>query len=206
MSKQPLRYNISSWQQLPGCLSNNSRELKISVSTILDEHLSGEVIKVIHPKYGVLFACLVNASGNLLTCTHTNVLPELTTQQILVELRKFGFIVTFDPQEHLDGDQLDYLMTLNELGFDKIRIMNVYSYNTDGSVEFVPNVVAFTIREETSDWLNNGYSITLDKYLDALNNGWAINISGISSSKKFRWDWLTFVANISDILKDNSRT
>ena len=205
MSKQPLRYNISSWQQLPGCLSNNSRELKISVSTIIDEHLSGQVIKVVHTKYGVLFACLVNASGNLLTSTYTNVLPELTTQQILTELQKFGFIVTFNPEEHLDGDQLDYLMTLNKLGFDKIRTMNVYSYKKDGAVEFVPNVIAFTIREETSDWLNNGYSITMDKYLDALNNGWAINISGISSNKKFRWDWLTFVANISDILKDNSR-
>ena len=205
MSRQPLRYNISSWQQLPGCLSNNSRELKISVSAMIDEHLSGEVIKVVHTKYGVLFACLVNASGDLLTCTYTNVLPDLTTQQILVELRKYGFIVTFNPQEHLDGDQMDYLMTLNELGFDKIRIMNVYSYKKDGSVEFVPKVVAFTIREETSDLLNNGYSITMVKYLDALNNGRAINISGISSKKKFRWDWLTFVANISDILKDNSR-
>lgn len=203
-NRMPLRYNISSWDQLPQCMSNNSRDLHIHVAKIInDERLQGTVIRVEHKHFGVLFACIVDGSGPLLTDKYFSGVVSMSTQAILLELEKFGFYVTYDPQTHLDGEQLQYLMTINQLGFDKIRILNVHMYQNDGRVKDEPLVVAFKIKNN-SNWLNNGYSPSESEYLSAIKQGTAINISAISKEKKFRWDWLTFVANIEDILKDNA--
>ena len=200
----PLRYNISSWDQLPRCMSNNSRDLHIRVSKVMnDRRLSGTVIRVEHYDFGVLFACTVDASGPLLSENGLAGVPEMSTSAILSELAKFGFLVTYEPKTHLDGEQLQYLMTLNQLGFEKIRILNVHMYQKDGRVKDEPVVVAFKI-EKNGDWLNNGYSPYESEFLAALKHGTAVNISAISKEKKFRWDWLTYVANINDILNDNA--
>lgn len=204
MRYHPLRYNISSWDQLPGCMSNNSRDLHIRVSKILnDSRLSGTVIRVEHDDFGTLFACMVSASGPLLSDNDVSIVPEMSTSAILSELAKFGFLVTYSPQTHLDGEQLQYLMTLNQLGFEKIRLLNVHMYQKDGRVKDEPIVVAFKI-EKNGDWLNNGYSPYEAEFLAALKHGTAVNISAISKEKKFKWDWLTYVANIDDIVKDNA--
>ena len=204
MNQKPLRYNISSWNQLTQCMSNNSRDLSISVSEIVqDDRFSGTIIRVEHRLFGVLFACTVDSSGPLLTPGDDGDLIEFTTEQILKELAKFGFIVTYCPMEHLDGDQVQYLLTLNQLGFQKIRTMYVYKYDRQGIRSDDLVIVAFNI-EPNPKWLDNGYSPHESEYLEALNNGSAINISAISKDKKFRWDWLTFVANIRDIIKDNA--
>ena len=200
----PLRYNISSWNQLPGCLSNNSTQLHLRVSTLLhDRRLNGTIIKVEHEDFGTLFACLVDGGGPLLSERHMNGIRELSTPAILAELEKYGFLVTYQPQKHLDGDQLQYLLTLNQLGFQKIRLLNVHRYS-NGVQEFTPTVVAFNIKPNSS-WLNNWYSASEKEFLEAINNGSAINISAMSKDKKFKWDWLTYVADIEDILKDNAQ-
>lgn len=204
MQRMPLRYNISSWTQLPQCQSNNSLSLSLHVSQILHDHrLNGTVIRVEHTDFGTLFACLVDGGGPLLSLDATNHIREFSTSEILAELRKYGFYITYNPEANLDGDQLDYLMTLDKLGFDKLRILNVYRYQQDGKVQSTPTIVAFNIKENP-DWINNAYSASESEFLCALNNGSAVNISAISQEKKFRWDWLTFVANIKDILKDNA--
>lgn len=203
MSNQLLRYNISSWNQLSKCMSNNSRDLHIHVNTIIhDCRLSGTIIKVDHIAFGTLFACLVEGSGPLLSAGDNGVIPEFGTDDILRELRKFGFYVTYNPAAHLDGEQIQYLMILDQLGFDKIRLLNVYSWE-NGSQQFTPKVVAFDIAHH-GDWLNNGYSASEAEFTKALNDGSAINISGMSEKNNFRWDWLTYVANIKDILKENA--
>lgn len=200
----PLRYNISSWDQLPGCMSNNSRDLHIHVSKIFhDTRLEGTVIKVNHDDFGTLFACLVDASGPLLSEHAMSGVSELSTSSILSELSKFGFYVTYQPQVHLHGHQVQYLMTLRQLGFEKIRILNVHMYQKDGKIKDEAVVVAFKI-EKNGDWLNNGYSPYEAEFLAALKHGTAVNISAISKDKGFKWDWLTYVANIDDIIKDNA--
>lgn len=204
MQNMPLRYNISSWMQLPSCQSNSSLDLKLEVSNIIhDARLSGTLIKVVHKTFGVLFAYLVDGGGNMLSTGANDTIPELTTNQILTELRKYGFYITYNPEAHLNGEQLDYLMTLDKLGFQKIRLIAVREYQQDGRVDVRPTVVAFNI-EQNSDWINNGYSPSLSEFLAAVGNGSAVNVSGISAERKFRWDWLTYVANIKDIIKDNA--
>lgn len=200
----PLKYNISSWSQLPQCMSNNSRSLHLHVSEMIqDKRVQGTLIQVKHDDFGVLFAYLVGGYGPLLSIDGTTYLPELTTIEILSELKRFGFDITYNPQDRLDGDQLNYLIKLNELGYDKLRNLNVYSYDDSGNKQYNSVTVAFNV-SANSMWIYNGYNAPETEYIEALKNGSAINVSGMSEFNNFRWDWLTYVANIHDILVDNS--
>lgn len=199
----PLQYNISSWDQLTKCQSNNSIDLHIGITDYTDEaKLTGTLIQVKHNLFGTLFACLVNASGNLLSQDSENHIHEFTTAQILSELAKFGFNVTYNPREHLDGEQLQYLMTLNQLGFDKIRTLVVNRYNRTGLIEPTPIVVAFKV-DKCSRWIDNSFIESESNFMLALSQGHAINVSAISAEQSFKWDWLDYVASIDDILQDN---
>lgn len=201
MQKMPLRYNISDWHQLVDVKSNNSRDLSISVSDFVQfDKLSGIRIQVNHKQFGVLFAYVINARGNMIS-VNENIKCELTTEQLLNQLAVFGFNVTYEPKKHLSGNQLDFLMTIQGLGFDKLRILNVW-YTENSVITSKWYVVAFNIKENP-EWINNGYSPSEKEYTAALSNGSAMNISALSKDKHWDWSWLDYVANISDILEDN---
>ena len=203
MSSMPLRYNISNWHQLEDVRSNNSRDLRIHVSDFIQSNvLTGTRIQITHRNYGVVFACVLNAHGNLVSDYDDELAIELTTRQILTELEKYGFLVTYEPRKHLPGDQLEYLITLKELGYDKIRIMNVWKI-INGVKVFKWYVVVFNVKNNI-DWINNGFSSSESEFSKAIQSGSAINISSISKTKKWSWNWLDYVANIDDILKDNA--
>lgn len=199
--KTPLRYSITSWDQATKCRSNTSRDLHITISHFLNsDKIEGSLLQVSHTDIGTLFAVPINCSGRLLGDDYT----EMSTDAILSMLSSFGFEIEYKPQAHLDGEQLKYLVTLNELGFDKIRTLPVHIFDRNGKVIYKPYIVAFKI-ESNHEWLQQNYSPFEGEFLGALKHGTAINISAISEEKKFRWDWLTYVANIEDILKDNCR-
>lgn len=129
--------------------------------------------------------------------------PELTPTQILTELSKFGFLIEYSPQAHLPASQLSYLITLQGLHYDKLRILRVWDMvnNTEQSQVYV---VAFK-SDPNGNWLNNDYSPRRSEYLSALENGSAINISAISQEQNYNWSWLYgFVANIEDVLAENA--
>ncbi len=202
MKKMPLRYNISDWHQLVEVKSNNSRDLFITVSDFLhDDRISGTRIQVNHKYYGVLFACVVNAQGSMISEFEENLVYELTPKQILLQLAVFGFNVTYEPKKHLSGNQLDFLMTIQGLGFDKLRVLNVW-HTENGVKAFKWYVAAFNIKENP-EWINNGYSPSEKEYTTALSNGSAMNISALIKEKHWDWSWLDYVANINDILEDN---
>lgn len=200
----PLRYRISNWKQLSKCESNNSRDLHIVVTSFLnDKRISGTRIKVEHDLFGTMFSTIVDVHGTLVTTMDDGMIYELTTGQILEELRKWGFYVEYNPIENLSGSQLQYLMTLNNLHYDKIRILSVWDAPS-GTKEFKNCVVGFN-SEQNGDWLNSWYSPSKTEFLDALNNGTAINISAISDTQNYRWDWLYgWVGDINDILAENT--
>lgn len=203
MKKIPLRYNISDWHQLKDVKSNNSRSLSISVSDFIqNEYLTGLRIQVIHDSFGVLFACMLNAQGTILNEFSENLVVEFTHKQILLELEKYGFLVTYNPRESLSGSQIEYLMSLKKLGYDKIRILNVW-YIENGVKLFRWYVVAFNV-DKNIDWLNNGYAPNEWEFTESLNNGSAVNISAISKTNCWSWSWLDYIANIDDILEDNA--
>jgi len=184
--------------------SNNSRDLSITVSDFIqDQRLSGQCIRVIHKDFGVLFACVINAQGVIITPFQDEMTFEFTPKQILAELAKYGFYITYEPNKNLPGSQLDFLMEINRLGFDKLRILNVWN-TVNGLKQFKHYIVAFMTKHK-KDWLNNSYSPSEGEFLEALRDGSAMNISGLSAAKRWNWSWLAeFVANINDVLADNA--
>lgn len=207
MKMMPLRYSISSWRQLVDVKSNNDPELKISVADFFqNDDLHGFRIMITHPAYGVLFSYILNARGTLITEEpYTHERPdEISVDDLLRELHRFGFEVVYRKESNLSGKQIDYLMTLNHLCFDKIRIINVWGQNDSGERESKPYVVGFQV-ESLGDWMNPSYSPSLKEFKKALLDGTAINITDISRSRRFDWDWLNSVMSIDDIIRDNTR-
>ena len=203
---KPLQYTIDDWHDLPACRSNNDRQLHIHVADFKnDERLSGVRITVEHEVFGTVFSCIKGARGTIISEKSPEVISELTTQQILDELEKFGFLVTFAQWKTLPGNQVQYLMTLNTLKFDKIRLLNVWNA-PNGLKEFKPKVVAFKIKY-LPDWLQASYSPSETEFVKAINSGYAINISAISFDEKFSWDWLyNAVINIDDVIAVNAKS
>lgn len=199
----PLRYSISSWRQLVDVKSNNSPRLSISVTDFIqNKEIAGLRICVEHENFGPMFTCVLKARGSIVTCPGNSYYHEFTVDDILKELYKYGFYITYDPKHALTGNQLEYLMTLDKLGFDKIRLMNVVTY--DGSVGTVNTyVVAFNVKENPK-WIENTYTADSSGFTNAVMSGSACNLTAISKTKNYNWDWLTYVANISDIIKDNA--
>jgi len=202
----PLHYNISNWIQLSECRSNNSADLYITVKQIIDDgshRLAGTNILVNHTQYGTLFACLVDSKGTLLTPDPVSgIIKEFSTDEILSELNKFGFDVTFEINQHLSGEQISYLITLSGLNYDKIRKLPVYKYDTLGNKLFSEYIVAFNV-DGCSEWIDMNYSCRDIDFLKKLNDGVALNLTYMSKSQLFDWTWLTYVANIDDIIRDN---
>lgn len=203
VSNAPLRYRISSWKQLPKCLSNNSRDLHIRVGEYTADELSALRISVEHKLLGTLFVCLVNAHGTLLRKNDKDVVFELTPTAVLAELEKFGFLVEYNPATELDASQIEFLSTINKLKYDKIRLLSVWTME-HGVKQFKEYVVAF-LAQDNSQWLNASYSPSSSEFTQAITNGTAFNVSALSECSQYDWAWLhNFVANIGDVISDNA--
>ena len=187
----PLRYQISDWHQLTQCLSNNSGMLHICVSDILNESsLNCTLIQVKHDTYGILFAYCVDESGELLSG------ESLSTDMILKELNRFGFDIIFAKKMNLKPDQLEYLTSLKGLQYDKIR-----QVNTLYTIEAERNIVVAFNSSKLGNWLSNTYNPSYQELSEALYNCSAC----IIPEYEYDWSWLTYIGNIDEILKDNSR-
>lgn len=200
----PLRYNISSWLQLPECRSNNSTDLYLTVNRVIDDgshRLSGLVIYVKHTQYGTLFACLINAEGSLLTPDkNSGIIQEFSSDEILEILATFGFDITFHVNQHLSGDQIAFLMTVDELGYNKLRRLYVQD-KPDGT--YSEYIIVFNVDKCPADWLDVNYMCGKKPFVDALLSSGAMNLTDLEQTKGFDWTWLTYVANIEDIIEDN---
>lgn len=198
---EPLRYVITDWHQLKNAKSNNSRALSIKVADLLQSDiLTGLRIQVYHDDYGPLYAVVLNAQGSIVTEINNNMVIEPTTEYILSELHKWGFIIEFEQALYLPQGQLDFLAELKDLGYDKLRMLNVWHIE-NGIKQFKPYIVVFNVTQNPT-WLNNGYAAAESELLGALKNGSAVNISATSKANIWSWGWLTFVADIDDILNN----
>lgn len=198
-----LRYEIDSWDELPGCLSNSSKHLHLTYDDVIDKPLTGGVVRVEHDRYGCLFAYVVNASGTLLTAKQDGIMYELTPYQILSELRKYGFIIKFSKAVVLDDDQFNLLVTANELHMDKIRIMYVSYRNKFGAVEeSKAYLVCFNI-EHLPTWLNNSKVCNEAEFSKAVSNGYAVNLTHAKGGLTSPHNWsflIDKILNIDDLL------
>jgi len=203
MNLTPLRYNISSWAQATECLSNNSPDLSISVASITDRALNGQIISVQHALYGTLFAAATSGDGIIVSDNDGfgNPITWMSTEEILNQLARYGFYITFKVQAHLAGEVLTCLMKFYNIGFTHISRIKVKLENeTENS--FIA-VVTFD-GASLPDWLSYPCEIKYKDYLKALADGYAFNVSAISQFLNLDWSWLTFVANIEDVINENA--
>ena len=183
-----LRYRISSWKQLKDCLSNNSRELHISVSEFPNnDDIDGIKISVQHIEYGTLFCYVIGAHGNIVTGDF-----ELTTPEVLKCLETYGFLIEYAPEFALSASQKDYLRAVNQLGYDKLRKISVEGFSK-------PVLVVFDIAK-LPKWIDNLHRASQKEYSDAVLTGAAVNISNMIHEDGYVWDWLTYVADIQQVL------
>ena len=199
----PLRYEITDWHQATEARSNTDADLRIKVTDFInDERLTGLRISVCHPEFGVLFTCVLNAHGTMVTEINENMTYELTTDQILAALAKYGFIIVYKQKSELPADQIAFLQSLLNLGFDKLRIIEVYKTEF-GERQYLPYIVVFNVTENPT-WLNINHNASFAEFTEALVNGSAANISAPTEAHGWSWGWLNFVANIQDILDENA--
>ena len=198
----PLRYSIASWAQAPKCLSNTSPDLRISVASIEDRFINAQIVSVEHTLYGTVFAAAVSGDG-LIVSDHNidgKAIQWLTTEQVLDQLARFGFYIEFNIRGSLPGSILSYLMTLDKLNYQHITRMKV-TY-PDGSSKI--QVIAFE-GSNNPRWLSYPCEITQGDLALACLRGTAINVSIITQGLFIPddWSWLTFVANIKDVIEEN---
>lgn len=199
----PLSYRITKWSQATQARSNNDPDLRIKYTDFInDDKLTGHRLSVVHPLYGTLFCCVLNAHGSMITDVSANVSYEPTTDQILQALEKYGFIIIYKQASELPTSQLEYLSVLNNLGFDKLRILEVYTEKY-GDREYKPYIVVFNITQNP-EWLDIKHTASYPEFADALANGSAVNVSSASKKNDWSWGWLDFVANIEDIIEENN--
>ena len=205
--KPPLRYQISDIHELPGCLSNNSSKLSITVSDIKDEdYITGTRVKVEHKKYGTMFTYMLDASGSIVS--DIQYYNPLSIVQLLNELERWGFIIVYNPTRKLDSRVIQWLMTVSTMGYDKLRILSVQD-TTDvitGETIYKNYIVVFNV-DKVPNWLEVNYVCRKSEFDEAITNGYAMNLNVIyEQTNNLNFSWLVgFVANIDDILAQNSR-
>lgn len=204
MSQQLLRYEISNWDQITNCLSNNSKALSLSLSKVIDGNaMRGLVVKVNHANYGTLFAAMIKGSGQLLTDKDEEgqILPFLTTDEILKQIEKFGFIISYVERAHLNNETLVFLNNVKQLGFDKITRVQVETRTEYGAKIWVPRILVIKSQYNT-DLLKFDCNLSLKDFCDKLANNWIMNVTYLHS-ENVTWDWVTYIANIIDIINEN---
>lgn len=202
----PLQYRIYNWKQLTQCKSNTSTQLHIKYTEFLNnDRLTGLRIAVVHDDFGVLFATTLNCSGTIVyDAEYLDVGTfEFPLQEILEELKKWGFNIIYNPAMLLPGKTIELLLAIDRLHFDKIRLLNTWKL-VNNVKQFNLKVVAFNV-EQNPYWINNGYAPSEQEFLEALNNGSAFNVSALAESRNISWSWLhNWVASIDDILAENA--
>ena len=199
-----LTYKISSWTQIGECLSNTDRRLHAVCSKYLSDDLEGLSVRVEHEELGCLFSYLVQGDGPIISDISV---PILSTDEIIDQFKRFGFYIIYEEEENISGEMIEYLMTLDKLGYDKIRILFIDVPPTMQGEDYEPEwiVVAFKVADHPH-WINNTYRAKESEITEGTMNGTAINISAISKEKKFSWNFLKdYVLNIKDIIEENSR-
>lgn len=163
--------------------------------------LTATVIQVNHSAFGTLFAGMIKGSGNLI-CDEDeegNAIPFFTTDQILTELQRFGFYVTYDVKSNLPMNTLSFLATVDNLGYDKITRVALETFDKLGQKKWKPTILLIK-SEANPDLLEFDCKLVQKKFQEKLA---ANTIMNVTDEPNLSWDWVAYIANISDILDEN---
>ena len=165
--------------------------------------LKGLVLSVNHSNYGILFSTMITGSGELISEEDENgePIPFLTTEQILTQLEKFGFIIKYDVKSNLSNDVLAYLSTMYNLGYVKINRIGVRMPNQNGDRYNRPTVILMKDVSDNNNLLKFDQVISQVEFNKKLDANIVVNITDELESDS--WDWVTYMANLEDILEEN---
>lgn len=155
-----------------------------------------------HANYGVLFAAMIQGNGLLVTNTDEEGLDLnfLTTDEILAQLMKFGFYITYDIKQNLPNNMLAFLATIDNIGFDKITRVALESSTVSGQKIWEPTILVIK-SEHNTDLLQFDCKLTRKAFNEKLSCNYIMNVS---HEEGMVWDWVTYICNISDILSENA--
>lgn len=145
---------------------------------------------------------MIKGTGELISNVDEegNDLPFLTTDQILEQIAKFGFIVVYDLKSNLPSNVLSYLSQLYNLDYDKITRINVKSILANGEIRCTPTIIVMKSYKGNDDLLTFDCTIGYKQFCDKLV---ANSIMDVTDEPGMVWDWVTYMANLKDILDEN---
>lgn len=145
---------------------------------------------------------MIKGTGSLITNVDEegNDLPFLTTEQILRQLMKFGFYIFYDVKENLPNETFNYLAKLYDLGYDKITRIALETIDETGTKIWRPTEIVMKSYMDNSDLLVYQCKVTRKAFNQKLT---ANSIMNITHEEGMDWDWLSYIANIKDILDEN---
>lgn len=203
LQNKNLHYQISDWTQVTKCLSNNSRNLSLSLIRVKAAGtLEGLVIQVNHTELGTLFAAMIDGSGLLITPEDETgcVIPFMTTDEILIQLSKFGFYIEYNQKENLPGPVLDFFQHWMEMGYDRITRVLLQSKDRFGNTIWKDSIVIFKDCVENLDLISYGEKLSRNKYIQKVDANTIQNVTDAG----FRWDWVDSVYRLEDIMNENT--
>lgn len=146
---------------------------------------------------------MIKGSGSLISPNNEKgvPIPFLSTEEILEQIEKFGFIVKYDLKSNLPGPVISYLSTLYNIGYDKITQLVVKTKGPKDSSYIMKQVtVVMKSCEETIPLMKFGKVISEAQFNRSLARN---NIINVTNEPNMVWDWVTQMYNISDILDEN---
>lgn len=144
---------------------------------------------------------MINGSGSLITEVDEegNPIEFLSTEEILKQLMKFGFYITYDVKTNLPEPTLAFLYKVMNLGFDKITRVARETRDVSGNRIWRPTVIVMK-SEFNTDLLVFDCKVTSTVFNAKLL---ANSIMNVTDESNIDWRWLAYMANISEILEEN---
>lgn len=145
---------------------------------------------------------MIKGTGSLLSEEDENgiSIPFLTTDEILKQISKFGFLVEYDLKSNLPDQVTAYLSMLYNLGYDKINRLYIKTRNKDGVPIARDTVVVLKSCEETIDIMKYEKYVLESEFNKLLDLNVVMNVT---NEPDMVWDWLTYMCNIKDVLEEN---
>jgi hypothetical protein len=88
---------------------------------------------------------MIEGSGELITKQDEEGydIPFLSTEQILQQLEKFGFIIDYNVRSNLPDKTIDFLATIDNLGYDRITRILLQQNDKYGNLMWKPAIVVY---------------------------------------------------------------
>lgn len=145
---------------------------------------------------------MIKGTGSLLSEEDENgiSIPFLTTDEILKQISKFGFLVEYDLKSNLPDQVTAYLSTLYNLGYDKITRILVKTRGKDRLIYGRTTIIVLKSCEETINIMKYDKTVTEAEFNKLLDHNVVMNVT---DEPDMVWDWVTYMFNIKDILEEN---